>query len=265
VHYNRSHEIDDLTTALSYETIVEICSKHLGINEDLLLDKKRYKYYYAQLIFMGVLYLYSNVENRVMGKKIGRHGRTIYAASQFLCHYFNEKFPHYTSELRPTVEKILIECEQESNGRVSQNVKATIFSYDGHLEISEVENKSIFDVDEISTIEIKDSKWFRENVNYMNLTAVSNSGDYQANINIKKWEHCDYLYQMQFLGYRFLAWYEYSAMCLDASSKINARTAQRLRDIIDGNSDEEKERKELEMYRMPKKPGKISVATEQLN
>jgi hypothetical protein len=267
-HYDQS-PVDDLSTALSYESLVSICTRHLGIDETELLSKKGTKYNYHRYIFIGVLFFYLNVGARTIGKKVGRHPNTVKNAAEILSYYFETFRKYDAAGLQCAVEKIITECEHESGGRFLKNVSPKIITiYPPYNDMSRIEiigeNRSpIFSIDEISDIPVKDLKWFEENK--YSFQAFSVNEKYQATIYTRNYYNDRYLHLMQSFGYRFLTTLEYSAKCLESASKTNELVAERLRNMLSQNTEEEKNRRELEMYRQPAVPGKITVASSLLS
>jgi hypothetical protein len=237
-------EIEDTEKFISFETIREICAKHFELPEECLSDRKLTKYSRQQELFMGVLWFYSVMDSLALAKKLKRHTRTIDSSSRFLSHYLDLSDPDYNlGNFRLPVHKIILECEEKSGGRVTANVEPQLrinerYPVNG-LKFTDVRKKSIFTPDEISTVPIKNIEFFRENGSF-HLTAVSQSGQVQTQIEYSTYEHVTYLHLMQSFGYRFLAWYEFSALCMESAAKINARTVESLKSYIYGKTDSDK-------------------------
>lgn len=228
------HQINDLTTALSFETITEICAKHFEVDENILLDKKGTKYSTHRGVFMGVIYFYSNVDYCLIGKKFHRHSYTITEAAKSVCSYLDPCLEYNRKNIKEAVERILLECEVLSGGRFLRNVCPKLDVIDkwsiNCLAISDIKTESSFSVDEILDIPKKDLEWFKKNTRM--LTALSIDGKYQSSVTARLWSQCDYLYLMQSFGYRFISWQEHVAMNLREASKIQQRTAERLKDML---------------------------------
>jgi hypothetical protein len=240
-HFDTYRHIDDLTTALSYETIVTICAKHLGIDESELLNKKgATKFNYHRHVFMGVLFLFSNMGYRDIAKKIGRQGKTIIDSTMVLSYYLETWREYGTASLRNAVKNILLECERESGGRITGNVKPKLSVYNKYeekpLKITDERRESSFSVDEISGISVRSLDWFRNNKTKLYLTVVSLDGRYQSSIESQTYKQDEYLYLMQSFGYRFIDWQEHVTMNLEAAARINLRTMERLKRLTVSNS-----------------------------
>jgi hypothetical protein len=240
INYDTRGQIDDLTTALSYETILGICERHLGIDESELLNKKgAAKFNYHRHIFQGVLFLFLNIGYKALARKIGRQGKTIEDSLRVLSYYF-ETWREYDSRgLKKKVENILLECERQSGGRITRNVIPKLSVYNKFeektLKISD-ERKSSFSVDEISSISVRSLDWFRNNNTRLSLTVVSLDGKYQASIESQNYEQDKYLYLMQSFDYRFMDWQEHVTMNLEAAARINLRTMEKLKRLSASNS-----------------------------
>jgi hypothetical protein len=226
-------EIEDNDKFISFETIREICAKHLELPEEYLSNRKLTKYSTQQELFMGVLWFYSVMDSLTLAKKLNRQSRTINNSAAFLCNYLDLSYWGYNlGNFMLPVHKIILECEEKSGGRITTNVKPELH-INGRdcvagLKFSDVRKKSIFSSNDISSIPLKSYDCFCDNRSFR-ITAVSLDGNFQVEIEYNNIEHYTYLHLMQHFGYRFLPWYEYSALCLKSAAKIDAQTAEILK------------------------------------
>jgi hypothetical protein len=235
-YFHKHDKVKDPATSLSFETILSICSKHLGIDESELLSKKGTKYSYHRHIFIGALYFYLDDDERTIGKKIKRYAGSIVNGAEVLSYYLEEWRDYNAASLNSAVVNILIECERESNFRIYKNVTPKLYVFDSYsynnISISN-EEENYYSKDDVLDIPVRPLGWFQQQY-YRSLTAfcLNSECQYKVSMRGKGQDKQDkYLYLMQSFGYRFVDIFEYTSTILQQTNEIQNQTLHRLKNI----------------------------------